>query len=127
MKPLLVSLRLVSLLLVSLLLVSPLLEPLLELLLLVLAELVELFTVAEPLEPVVLSDDCAALDSACASPRWTAMPPTTRVDTVSRLADHSLARCRGRGMGLMDVSFGGVPPPSGAALCPCCARPARAA
>ncbi|GAB3052492.1 hypothetical protein GCM10027053_10580 [Intrasporangium mesophilum] len=76
---------------------------------------------------VEVPDVFAAVDCAWASPRWTAIPPTTRVEAASRLADQTLARFRGRGVGLMGVSFGGFTPPSRAPLCACCGRAVHAA
>jgi hypothetical protein len=129
-KPLLV-------LLLELLLVLPLVELLLPVLLLVSVVLVLLLDELDVLElPVLVAplfvlvavpELCAAVDCACASPSWTAMPPTTSVDAASRLADHTFARLRGRGLGLMDVSFGGFTPPSRAPLCACCGRPVHVA
>ncbi len=120
MKPLFVLLLLV----VPLLVAAVLLVVLVLLVLLVLVVLLFGLLVGVLL---ALPEVCAALDCACASPRWTAMPPTTSVEAVSRLADHTLARFRGRELGLMDVSFGGFTPPSRAPLCACCGRPVRVA
>jgi hypothetical protein len=55
----------------------------------------------DPDEVVVVVDEVVATDAAWSWARWTPMPPTRRVEAVSRPDVHRRARLRARGTGLM--------------------------